>query len=296
MRPLYDETVPSPTLAVPSTGGSGARRFARTSKAGGQGRRVGRITRRLFDTGSFFGVGVPEATVIALLGWFLLGPEELFKVAKQLGNWLGEARTFISQAARQYESTLNDESTRKAIDGIRETQRKVAEVATSFRGVADSFRDPLAIGSTIESTLDKYSKEPERKIDTGPVKPKDVVPDVTSADPEPVVVTPDEITDNLKKVQGGSRQAFKGSWVNALADKAEVTADRKAVAAEYLSRLDARLMEIDSMMSRLQEVREEFLADRADMRSMVDGAAVAAAPAAAAAPSPAPAPEPAPAP
>ncbi|OLP89296.1 Sec-independent protein translocase protein TatB [Symbiodinium microadriaticum] len=109
-----------------------------------------RTPRRLFDSGSFFGVGVPEALVVAFLGWFLLGPEELYKISKQVGGWLGELRTYIGQAARQYESALDDTSTRQAIEGIRQTQQTVSELAGSWRSVTDSLRDPLAISSTLQ--------------------------------------------------------------------------------------------------------------------------------------------------
>merc|ERR1719468_245805 len=100
---------------------------AKLSRLHGRRRRGERTARRIFDTGSLFGVGFPEAAVIALLGWFLLGPEELFKLSKQAGNWLGELRTYVGQAAKQYESALDDDSTRQAIAGIRETQKTVSE-------------------------------------------------------------------------------------------------------------------------------------------------------------------------
>ena len=35
---------------------------------------------------------MPEAVVVGLLGWFLLGPEELFRLSKRVGGWLGELR------------------------------------------------------------------------------------------------------------------------------------------------------------------------------------------------------------
>ncbi|CAJ1338689.1 unnamed protein product [Effrenium voratum] len=95
-----------------------------------------RTARRLFDSGSFFGVGVPEALVIALLGWFLLGPEELFKISKKVGGWLGELRSYIGQAARQYESALDDKSTRQAIEGLRQlgTQMVPGHMRDNWRG------------------------------------------------------------------------------------------------------------------------------------------------------------------
>ncbi|CAK0897741.1 unnamed protein product [Prorocentrum cordatum] len=83
--------------------------------------------------GSWAFLVAQEAAVVAVLAWFLLGPEELFRLSKALGSWLGEARGFVAETAAKYESSLDDASTRKAIAGIRETQRTVSEVASSFQ-------------------------------------------------------------------------------------------------------------------------------------------------------------------
>mmetsp|Transcript_10790 Transcript_10790/g.17174 ORF Transcript_10790/g.17174 Transcript_10790/m.17174 type:complete len:200 (-) Transcript_10790:1-600(-) len=155
----------APAAAATSSSVAVSRRGPRSgvslSPASSRGR--GRVARRIFDSGSFFGIGAPEAVIIALLGWFLLGPEELFKLAKQVGGWLGELRTYIGQAAKQYEGALDDQSTRQAIEGIRKTQRTVSELAGSWRSVADTFRDPLQIGSVFESSMAKLDAPRESK-------------------------------------------------------------------------------------------------------------------------------------
>merc|ERR1719242_2442525 len=152
---------------------------AKLSRLHGRQRRRERTARHIFDSGSLFGVGVPEAAVIALLGWFLLGPEELFKLSKQAGNWLGELRTYVGQAAKQYESALDDDSTRQAIAGIRETQKTVSEIGQSWRTISDSLRDPLNIGATLSSTYSKYSETPAEATELPKgqfVKPSDKNP------------------------------------------------------------------------------------------------------------------------
>ena len=40
--------------------------------------------------GGFLGVGAPEMVVIGAVAWALLGPKELYKLAKQAGEFLGE--------------------------------------------------------------------------------------------------------------------------------------------------------------------------------------------------------------
>lgn len=39
----------------------------------------------VFDTGGFLNVGTPELAIILLLGYFVLGPQELYKLTKSAG-------------------------------------------------------------------------------------------------------------------------------------------------------------------------------------------------------------------
>eukprot|EP00930_Biecheleria_cincta_P090678 TRINITY_DN80117_c0_g1_i1.p1 TRINITY_DN80117_c0_g1~~TRINITY_DN80117_c0_g1_i1.p1 ORF type:complete len:356 (+),score=77.36 TRINITY_DN80117_c0_g1_i1:31-1098(+) len=239
-----------------------------------------RTARRLFDSGSFFGVGVPEALVIALLGWFLLGPEELYRLAKKVGGWLGELRTFIGQAASQYESALDDKSTRQAIEGIRQTQQTVTELAGSWRSVTDSLRDPLALSSTFEATYNKFSKKDEKEQ----TRPKEsekaatTYPDLESKDAEPVKVSapaPDEEPlEELEKKKAQSRQAASELWYQGDKDKQKGDEPRASDvsptdAEGWLQRLDRRSEEIQSMVSRLEELRKGVDEDRAAIRQLV---------------------------
>ncbi|CAK0897744.1 unnamed protein product [Prorocentrum cordatum] len=111
--------------------------------------------------GSWAFLVAQEAAVVAVLAWFLLGPEELFRLSKALGSWLGEARGFVAETAAKYESSLDDASTRKAIAGIRETQRTVSEVASSFQAIATTVRDPLNLSSALSDTMAKYERKEE---------------------------------------------------------------------------------------------------------------------------------------
>jgi len=239
-----------------------------------------RTARRFFDTGSFFGVGVPEALVIALLGWFLLGPEELYRLAKQVGGWLGELRTFIGQAASQYESALDGKSTRQAIEGIRQTQQTVTELAGSWRSVTDSLRDPLALSSTFESTYNKYAKKDEKE-QTSPKateKAPTTYPDLERRDAGPVKVSApaqdEESFEELEDKKAQSRQAASESWYQGDKDKQkgdEPHADdiSPTDAEGWLQRLDRRSETIQSMVSRLGELRKGVEEDRAAIRQLV---------------------------
>lgn len=251
-----------------------------------------RTARRLFDTGSFFGVGVPEALVIALLGWFLLGPEELFKISKKVGGWLGELRSYIGQAARQYESALDDKSTRQAIEGLRQTQQTVSELAGSWRSVTDSLRDPLAISSTLQTTFDKYSPAkpqvppaPELNLDASVDGEKEPIPPAAkgskgdAAAPVSQTVAKEESEESeeeLEAKKAQSRQAVSDMWYRE-EDSAQPALPKAA--ESFLARLDNRLDEIEALApeldavktaaTRLEELRKGVLEDRAAIREIV---------------------------
>jgi len=218
------------------------------------------VARRLFDTGSFFGVGVPEAVVVGVLGWFLLGPEELYRLAKKVGNWLGELRGFVGQAAKQYESALDDESTRKAIDGIRETQRTISEVSQSWRTVADSLRDPLNISSTLESTYSKYAAKDDKKPEDQSTKAGSTFPEELTSEPEPLEASSSKPSSTAAE----SPEAIDGGGTS--------SSDEPRSSEEYLERLDRRLQDIDSMGDRLEELRQGIIEDRLAVRELLNAA------------------------
>lgn len=277
----------SPNPAAPAIG------YSRKSRLGA---RQGQTARRLFDSGSFFGVGVPEALVIGLLGWFLLGPEELYRLAKKVGGWLGELRGFIGQAAKQYESALDDESTRKAIDGIRQTQRTVSEITASWSSVAASLRDPLNLGATLESTYNKYSQPKDSKTEpTSAAAPTKTFPAELTAEEEDVNATDfdspgatsskkvqasdsdEESPEELERKRAASRQAVEGMWYKGNASSSTGPGSGAWTlpkeAEEFLERLDDRLEELDTLSRDLQDLRAGVLKDRKAIQALLESQA-----------------------
>lgn len=274
------------------------------NSAGAADQRRPHVARRLFDTGSFFGVGVPEAVIVGLLGWFLLGPEELFRLSKQFGNWLGELRGFVGQAAKQYETALDDESTRKAIAGIRETQKTVSEISQSWSAVANTFRDPLNISTTLNSTIAKYDEEDQKAADkmkkedeansekkdkkssekSGDKKEEDKItssyPDLAMDEPEPVIASPystsssssadglDETPEELERKIAASKNAVKDLWYKPEADADDVQEPSDVQA--YLSKLEYRIMELDDFASQCKSLKEDAVEDTKMLRKLLE--------------------------
>lgn len=258
------EVGPRRGASPPTVSVLAAPRRHRSGSSGLGPRGRGRTARRLFDSGSFFGVGVPEALVVAVLGWFLLGPEELYRLAKQAGGWLGELRTFVGQAARQYETALDDESTRKAIEGIRETQRTISEVSSSWRSVADSLRDPLALGSTLEQTYAKYTPKTESNPDSKEVDKKGSAVDSLKTKSTAAV------SETYPDLDIADAEADEPN-------KQEDDAGKPKDVEGYLKRLDTRLKDLDSMAARLENLRSGILEDRVAIKEALQATTAASA-------------------
>ena len=63
-----------------------------------------------FYQGGVLGVGTPEVLVIAAVGYFLLGPEELYRLSKEIGKIVGQAREYVTKSAAEWQATLDGET------------------------------------------------------------------------------------------------------------------------------------------------------------------------------------------
>ena len=59
--------------------------------------------------GGFLNMGTPELIVIGAVAWAVLGPKELFKLAKQAGEFIGEWQQLGMQAKDTFTSALEQE-------------------------------------------------------------------------------------------------------------------------------------------------------------------------------------------
>mmetsp|Transcript_43777 Transcript_43777/g.105590 ORF Transcript_43777/g.105590 Transcript_43777/m.105590 type:complete len:394 (-) Transcript_43777:103-1284(-) len=79
--------------------------------------------------GGILGVGTPEIFTILLVGYFVLGPSDLYKVTKEIGKFVQNFRTFSADATATLETNLESQL---QLDEIRKAQRDLNE-AFSFR-------------------------------------------------------------------------------------------------------------------------------------------------------------------
>eukprot|EP00536_Pseudo-nitzschia_multiseries_P017597 jgi/Psemu1/248257/estExt_Genewise1.C_16570014 len=79
--------------------------------------------------GGLFGIGTPELFTIVLIGYFVLGPSDLYKLVKEIGKFIQNFQSFAAEATSTLENNMESQL---QLEEIRKTQRELTE-AFSFR-------------------------------------------------------------------------------------------------------------------------------------------------------------------
>ena len=164
--------------------------------------------------------------IIVLAGYFLLGPTELFKVTKSVGQLFSSIRTISTEASKNFETTMEDQL---QLQEIRKAQRDLTD-AFSFRRsinyeegdepyatkpekeiLNDDSGDSVAEGGQETKTKKKIrrrrrvvkKKEEPVAEDTSGVLEDLVMPDTATADPETEIPVETESTENLDTSPAG---------------------------------------------------------------------------------------------
>jgi len=141
------------------------------------------------------GVGAPEIAVTLLVGYFILGPSELYKLTKEIGKFIQSFRTLSSEATKSFESTMENQL---ELQELRKTQSELTNafnfrrsINTDQQGEAFSELPPIAEGAaaaTATSTTataagDEVAKKKKKRRR---VKKKKAAPAPAPAVPEDI--------------------------------------------------------------------------------------------------------------
>jgi len=95
--------------------------------------------------GGILGIGTPELFTIVLIGYFVLGPSDLYKLVKEIGKTIQNFQNFATEATASLENNLESQL---QLDEIRKAQRELNEAFSFRRSInveADS--DPFAVNA-----------------------------------------------------------------------------------------------------------------------------------------------------
>ena len=103
--------------------------------------------------------------VVAAVGYFLLGPEELFKLSKEIGKVVAQVRTYVTDSAAEWQSTFNDELDFKE---VKEIQAAAQELQDAFNFRSARYSNDYSNFNTGEEqnyTPPEESENPQLDVD-----------------------------------------------------------------------------------------------------------------------------------
>lgn len=118
--------------------------------------------------GGLFGIGTPELFTIVLIGYFVLGPSDLYKLVKEIGKFIQNFQTFATEATATLENNMESQL---QLEEIRKAQRELNDAFSFRRSInveADS--DPFAVNAQSPRQDDIMSQpagETEYDLSTG---------------------------------------------------------------------------------------------------------------------------------
>lgn len=92
------------------------------------------------------GVGAPEVAVTLLVGYFILGPSDLYKLTKEIGKFIQSFRTLSSEATKSFENTMENQL---EMTEIRKAQEELNN-AFSFRRSINTEESGAAFAEGLE--------------------------------------------------------------------------------------------------------------------------------------------------
>lgn len=193
--------------------------------------------------GGFLNLGAPEVLVVGAVAYALIGPKELYKLARQAGEFLGEWQ----QLGQQAQSTFKDALEQELADDDAS--------AAGSSSIADRLRDEAnAFTDTIRDSLDEV-----RGATTKP-SPGDI-PETLSAPPPDALEAPDELLQQLR-AEMGDPEANRANFAEQISGdrNARVLAEDRLGSAEE-SLLDTQIAEAENQLAILR-TEQEVLAMR----------------------------------
>jgi len=149
---------------------------------------------------SFLGIGAPEIAVVALLGYFLLGPTELYKVTKTIGTTISSLQSQWTETSKTFTDGLEEQV---QIEELRKASYELNE-AFNFRGGSNSGNSGGGFGNGFGGGL-ANAFAPPQDLDLG-----------LDATPSSEVL--DKIQEEAEAVGGGGASTALATATTAVAE------------------------------------------------------------------------------
>lgn len=102
------------------------------------------------------GVGAPEVITIVLVGYFVLGPSELYKLTKEIGKFITNIRAVGQEATSSFEGAMENQL---ALGEIRKAQAELSDAFSFRRSINVEEADPAFTTSAPPSAVATLEKD-----------------------------------------------------------------------------------------------------------------------------------------
>jgi hypothetical protein len=198
----------------------------------------------------FLGVGAPEIATIVLVGYFVLGPTELYKIVKDIGKFITNIRTVGAEATASFEGAMENQL---ALNEIRKAQLELTDAFSFRRSInnaemvqkqqqSDRSNDFVASTNTAVSTME--ATEANSNMEIPKKKKRRRVKRQVSA------------VEDMETMESGYPLMESSKFITE--ETMEETPEERKMRQERLARLEASLEESDRLWEkRIQEIEEE---------------------------------------
>eukprot|EP00531_Pseudo-nitzschia_arenysensis_P010303 CAMPEP_0116137534 /NCGR_PEP_ID=MMETSP0329-20121206/12296_1 /TAXON_ID=697910 /ORGANISM="Pseudo-nitzschia arenysensis, Strain B593" /LENGTH=428 /DNA_ID=CAMNT_0003632449 /DNA_START=111 /DNA_END=1397 /DNA_ORIENTATION=- len=112
----------------------------------------------LGSDGGIFGIGTPELFTIVLIGYFVLGPSDLYKLVKEIGKFIQNFQTFATEATATLENNMESQL---QLEEIRKTQRELNDAFSFRRSInVEAESDPFVVNAQSPRGEDEIMAQP----------------------------------------------------------------------------------------------------------------------------------------
>lgn len=128
-----------------------------------------------------FDIGWTELLVIAVVAILIVGPKDLPRMLRTLGNYAGKIRRTANEFRRQFDDAIRESE----FEDIRNSMRDVGDI-NPMRDIKNTVEDTVA---PLKSTSEDIKREADKPVEASPKQPPKLEP--VSQEPEPKSAGPE---------------------------------------------------------------------------------------------------------
>ncbi len=173
-----------------------------------------------------FDIGWSEMAIIMLLALIIIGPKDLPRVARTIGQWVRKGRML----AREFQTSLEDMAKEAELDDVKKAIEKVGK--TDLKGAVENTIDPKGdLKKAFDTTGGASGEETVGKVLNGGGKAKEVTADTKAESPAPAKTAQTAKTSQTSKPASAKSATSEGKPKKPASAKKPAASAKKTASA-----------------------------------------------------------------